>query len=105
MTVGEAIKTLRKLRGMNQIELAAKVGAELGEDYAQSNISRIENGRQLLDTDQLQVVAKILNVRPSDILALSEVGTADARVSKYLQAYSKLTEAQISLILSIADDE
>lgn len=101
MTVGEAIRTLRKLAGLNQSQLAERMGA----DYNQSNISRIENGAQLLDTAQLQAIAEILNVRASDILAMAEQGTEAPRVSQYLQAYSKLSVRQIDAILALADDE
>lgn len=105
MTVGEAIKALRKLAKLTQIDLAAQVGARLGEDYAQSNISRIESGTQLLDTKQLQLFAEILNVRASDIFAMAEEGVSAPRVSQYLQAYSKLSARQVDSILALAEDE
>jgi transcriptional regulator with XRE-family HTH domain len=100
MEIGHVIKTLRNARQINQTALAA----ELGDDYNQSNISRIERGAQTLDLNQLFIIARALDVAPSDILKLAETPTDDSRWRRYLSLYAKLSDRQIDAILGLAED-
>lgn len=101
MEIGHVIRTLRRAKKLNQTDLAAL----LGESYNQANISRIENGAQDLDTKQLFAVAKALDVRASDIIALAETPIEDTRWGRYLALYARLTPKQIDAILALGDDD
>ncbi len=67
MSLGAAIKTLREQRGLTQSQLAAAVGVST------RGVIRIEKGVTSLTVDVLGRYADALNVRPSELLRLSEV--------------------------------
>lgn len=58
---GEYIRRLRTEKGLNQTELAAKVGLDSG------GLSKIENGKKGLKEDKLALFAKALGVQLEDI--------------------------------------
>ena len=66
MSIGYAIKQLRKQLGMKQAELAARVGTDNG------NISRLENDKQRASSDMLEKLAEALGVRLSDLYLAAE---------------------------------
>ncbi|OKS84623.1 helix-turn-helix domain-containing protein [Mucilaginibacter polytrichastri] len=53
---GGYIKRLRIIHGLNQTELAAKVGLDSG------GLSKVENGRKILKENKLKSLAKALEV-------------------------------------------
>ncbi len=61
--VGEVIVLRRKDLGLNQADLAEKIG------MSQSAWSRVEKGLSNLTIEQLTKVASILNVAPNQIIA------------------------------------
>lgn len=58
---GEYIRRLRIEKGLNQTELAAKVGLDSG------GLSKIENGKKGLKEDKLNLFAKALGVTLEDL--------------------------------------
>ena len=62
MEPGIMLKTLRKLQGLSQNDLARKTG------IAQANISKMEKGEQQIGRERALVMAKALKVHPAVIL-------------------------------------
>jgi transcriptional regulator with XRE-family HTH domain len=58
---GQYIRRLRIEKGLNQTELAAKVGLDSG------GLSKIENGKKGLKEDKLNLFAKALGVTLEDL--------------------------------------
>jgi transcriptional regulator with XRE-family HTH domain len=62
MTPGKMLKTLRKLQGFSQNQLAKKTG------IAQANISRMEKDHQQIGRERALTLAKALKVHPAVLL-------------------------------------
>jgi transcriptional regulator with XRE-family HTH domain len=58
---GEFIRRLRIEKGLNQTELAAKIGLDSG------GLSKVENGKKELKENKLELLAKTLNVSSNEI--------------------------------------
>lgn len=56
------VRELREAKGLSQIELARKIQAK------QAFISKIETGRQVMSPEQMQSLAKVLEVHPSELI-------------------------------------
>lgn len=65
--IGQRIKELRELKGMEQIELAWKLGYK-----SQSTVSKWESGTNLPTGKKLIELAKILDVSTNEILGMVE---------------------------------
>jgi transcriptional regulator with XRE-family HTH domain len=65
---GRNIKRIREIQGMKQEALAL----ELGDDWNQKKISLLE-GKETVDADLLQQVAKALHVTPEAIENFDEI--------------------------------
>src|SRR4051812_42971981 len=74
--VGAVLLNLREGRGVKQADLAAEMG--LGA----STWSRIENGAQAMSIDQLAQVAKVLSIRPGEILCCADAAQDAAHERK-----------------------
>jgi transcriptional regulator with XRE-family HTH domain len=70
---GKAIKAIRCMRGISQIELSQK--ANLDSSY----ISRIEAGGRIPSAKTLEIIAKILNVPISLIVLLASKATKQVK--------------------------
>ena len=62
VTPGEALKMIRELQGLSQLQLAELTGVN------QSNISAIENGTRQLGRNRAIIFAKALRVHPAVLL-------------------------------------
>ncbi|MCP4473114.1 MAG: helix-turn-helix transcriptional regulator [Gammaproteobacteria bacterium] len=62
LTPGEALKMIRELQGLTQLDLSEITG------IAQGNISALENGSRQMGRDRALVLAKALKVHPAVIL-------------------------------------
>ncbi|MBA2654977.1 MAG: helix-turn-helix transcriptional regulator [Gammaproteobacteria bacterium] len=62
ITPGEALKILRELQGLTQLELAQKTGIN------QSNISALESNARQMGRGSAVVLARALKVHPAVIL-------------------------------------
>ncbi len=62
LTPGEALKALRELQELTQVELAELTG------IAQSHLSAMERGAKNIGRDRALVLAKALHVHPAVIL-------------------------------------
>ena len=58
---GEYIRRLRTEKGLNQTELAAKIGLDSG------GLSKVENGKKELKEARLELLAKALKVDVADM--------------------------------------
>lgn len=70
MNIGKNIRIRRKRLKMTQEQLALEVNSDAG------NLSRIENGKQNIPLDKIELYAKALNCKPSDLLVEQEQQTA-----------------------------
>lgn len=62
ITPGEALKMLRELQGLNQIELSTLTGV------SQSNLSALENNIKKMGRERALILAKALHVHPAVLL-------------------------------------
>jgi len=62
MEIGKIIRQRRKQLNMTQEELALEVNSDAG------NLSRVENGKQGIPLDKIELYAKALRCRPADLL-------------------------------------
>lgn len=60
--IGQRIRTLRKLKGWTQTDMAVCL------DMGRTHISDIEQGKREIGVITLQIIAKGLNVRLSELL-------------------------------------
>ncbi len=58
---GDYIRRLRVVQGLNQTELAAKVGLDSG------GLSKVENRKKDLNESKLDLLAKALNIKPEEL--------------------------------------
>ena len=66
MNIGKKIKTLREIRNLTQSHLAQELG------LTQSAYSKIELGEVELSFSKLETVAKVLGMKPEEIVAFNE---------------------------------
>jgi len=66
MNIGKKIKTLREIRNLTQSHLAKELG------LTQSAYSKIELGESELSFSKLETVAKVLGMKPEEIIAFNE---------------------------------
>jgi len=72
MKIIENIRTMRLARGFTQEQLAARLNIDV------ANYSRIERGIAKLTVDRLEEIARILDLRTSDILNLNLAGSQNS---------------------------
>ena len=105
MTFGEVVKQLRKSRGLNQIEFAAQLASRLGEDsYNQSNVSRIENDEYDIPLSSLRAIADVFGLSITDICALMDLSASDPQFSRWLAAYTRLSDRQREAIFDLVPE-
>jgi phage repressor protein C with HTH and peptisase S24 domain len=80
MSIGAAIRLIRKRNALTLQELSARAGTDTG------NLSRIERGLQGVSGDLLDKLAQALGVRPSDIYLEAEgiLPSAEVAADKYV---------------------
>lgn len=69
--VASNVKRLRKLRHMQQIDLAAKMTAD-GAPMRNGTISKLENSDRAISVDELAALAKALQVSVMDLMYVPE---------------------------------
>ncbi|MER9495295.1 helix-turn-helix domain-containing protein [Mesorhizobium sp. M0320] len=88
----ERLKDARKLRGLNQAELAAKAGLPA------ASVSHFESGPRKPSFDNLKALASALNVTTDYLLGRSDTPEASAEtVGRLHRDLSKLTEEDLKL--------
>ncbi len=87
---GEYIRRLRNEKGLNQTELAAKVGLDSG------GLSKIETGKKAFKEDKLPLFAKALGVQLEEIKTqfFSEKFAEDCYKYKCPETVFQLAEAK-----------
>lgn len=66
MLIGEKIRKIRSLKGFSQDYMAGKLA------MSQNNYSKIELGEVKVNTDVLENIAEIFELRPEDVLTFDE---------------------------------
>jgi transcriptional regulator with XRE-family HTH domain len=66
MVIGEKIRKIRSLKGFSQDYVAAKLS------MSQNNYSKIELGEVKVNTEVLEKIAEIFDLRPEDVLTFDE---------------------------------
>lgn len=97
MNYGRALKTLRKVRHLNQKELAEK--AQLDASY----VSQIEGGKRVPSTPAIDAIAQAFGV-PIHLLMLFASDAEDLRGLPVEQA-RKLESQLLSLIIKAEQDK
>ena len=100
MTLGERIRSARKLKRMTQRELASKIGA------AHNSVSDWENNKNKPDPDTIELICGILDITPNYILGSSEDALSPsekALINKYRARDSHGKEA-VDTILQLEYD-
>ena len=100
MTLGERIRSARKLKRMTQRELASKIGA------AHNSVSDWENNKNKPDPDTIELICGILDITPNYILGSSEDALSPsekALINKYRALDSHGKEA-VDTILQLEYD-
>ncbi|MGN6304209.1 MAG: helix-turn-helix domain-containing protein [Mesorhizobium sp.] len=88
----ERLKDARKLRGLNQAELAAKAGLPA------ASVSHFESGPRKPSFDNLKALASALNVTTDYLLGRSDTPQASAEtVGRLHRDLSRLTEEDLKL--------
>lgn len=87
-----SIKTLRRLRGWNQADLAEVVG------IAQSTVSRAENLDDRVTLDVMKKIAEALRVPLADLFAED-----DDRVRLVMRAFQQMTPEQQDMMVAMAE--
>ena len=100
MTLGERIRSARKLKRMTQRELASKIGA------AHNSVSDWENNKNKPDPDTIELICGVLDITPNYILGSSEDALSPsekALINKYRALDSHGKEA-VDTILQLEYD-
>lgn len=99
MQIGRAIEHFRRISGISQSELAARV------DTNQGNLSRIINGKQDIGFALLSKICAALGVPVSDVVAYAENGDNEAArwANLYIHLPQEDRDAAFRLLESKAD--
>lgn len=101
--IGQRIKELRELRGMEQIELAWELGYK-----SQSTISKWESGVNLPTGKKLIELAQVLDVSTNEILGMGDTPYTETDLRKLAESTKTfdgkpLTESDIVAIQNIIE--
>jgi len=96
MNIGTAIQTVRKSKGINQLELAEKV------EISQAALSKIESGLKKPGTKTLDKICLVLGT-PKALLYILSINDEDIPRSKKI-VYDKLFPEIKKSILSIIQE-
>ena len=96
MSLGRALKALRRERGMTLAELASKVDSHVG------NLSRIERDQARPSIDLLYRIAGALDYRVSEIFAVVESEESDQRLPALNAIFLALLDHDRALLLDFA---
>lgn len=85
--IGKKIKELRKIQGVSQEELAAVL-----DKSGNSSVSKIENGTQAINADELRKIAIKLKVTPNEILGFRSIKESTILNNSVINKQLKLRE-------------
>ncbi len=99
MTIGEKIKTFRKIAGLTQQELAENVGV------SRSHLASIETGKYQPSIETLNIIASGLGVKSSDIINDDDTVSKKANTIKNnLNELRQLKELTLGDVAKIIND-
>lgn len=109
MTIGEALKTLRKAHGFTQAEVASAL------NLSRTSYTKYENDVHMPNAEQIQLIASLFGVSPAEILAPIQSDNAKAIEppkltkpalrsdhEKLLGVYDSLDEQSKTQLMSVA---
>ncbi len=65
--LGKKIKSLRKSKGLSQLEFAEKI------DISLNGLGTIETGKGFLTADTLEKILKVLNIEPTELFSFGNI--------------------------------
>lgn len=109
MTIGEALKTLRKAHGFTQAEVASAL------NLSRTSYTKYENDVHMPNAEQIQLIANLFGVSPAEILTpIQSDGTKTIKLpkltkptlrsdhEKLLGVYDSLDEQSKTQLMSVA---
>lgn len=109
MTIGEALKTLRKAHGFTQAEVASAL------NLSRTSYTKYENDVHIPNAEQIQLIANLFGVSPAEILAPIQSDSAKtikppkltkptlrSDREKLLGVYDSLDEQSKTQLMSVA---
>ncbi len=96
--VGEAIRRIRKTKGLSQAYVADE------SDVDRGGLSRIERGLQEIPLETLERVAKTLGTSVHEIVRVAEEGQ-DARLERWERAFRESPQEKIDALLRLLEPD
>lgn len=106
MTIGTALKALRKAHGFTQAEVASAL------NLSRTSYTKYENDVHMPNAEQIQLIASLFGVSPAEILAPIESNNAEpikpekpavrSDHEKLLGVYDSLDEQSKTQLMSVA---
>lgn len=103
MTIGGTLKTLRKAHGFTQAEVASAL------NLSRTSYTKYENNVHMPTAEQIQLIASLFGVSPTEILAPTESNnvkitkpTLRSDHEKLLCVYDSLDEQSKTQLMSVA---
>lgn len=98
-TFSKRLREARELRGLDQSELARRLGLK------PSSISHFESGRRVPGVETVICLGDILNVPVTRLLGRDEeVGAIGPGMHRLMQAAAKLKERDILTVIALAEN-
>lgn len=98
MDISNRIRELRKLKGLNQFELAESVGISV------DTVRRWESNKQVPRADELHNLSHVLGVTVEEILSGPSLETWELKILMKKEGVIDMTEKKSSAVLNIGDE-
>lgn len=90
--LGQRIKEIRERQNIKQIELAEIIEME------PSNLSKLENGNQLPKEENLEKIAKALNVDIKELFDFGHIKTSEELLEVIISALKTYTKSELEFV-------
>lgn len=87
IVLGQRIRTLRKIMGVSQTEIASKVG------FTYQQLQKYESGHNRIAVDTLEAISEALGVTATDLLSSAESGDVPS-IMKFLLGQNDFSQEQ-----------
>lgn len=88
-TIGQRLRALRKGLGLNQDQFSERIS------LSQNQISRLENGENLITTDLILLLYDMYGIDPSYLLLGKSAKGLDGTMERFLDWYIALDEGKV----------
>ena len=85
---GRILRELRKIKGIDQFEMAKKMGIN------RSSWSRIESGKTVVNIQQLQKIAEIFDMEPNEIMLKTDAVANSMKQKGYTVHYDSINKVR-----------